>query len=163
MTQGTVYAMAVVPTDGGDGWPVGVAITSIVGKALSLEDVSAFVLHVHRTMKDGKAPLEIHWPLPPDGKHWEMIDNIQVPSVKLKWWEGLTPPFTAYSIPYMENRCVCFGTEFATTVKEFRKFTYPMSVSKISADSLRFRVSEYNSATGKPELWVLAYMTQEKP
>jgi hypothetical protein len=97
---------------------------------------------------------------------WSFSYPVEVVTAKPKdprWWAGLTPPFKAYVQPNMEKRIVCFPSELSNTVSGFKQFNYAMDVSQISKNGLRFKVSTADPKTGTPELWCLAYQTQEKP
>jgi hypothetical protein len=92
-------------------------------------------------------------------KLWSFSYPVEVVETKPKdprWWLGKVLPFMAYTQPNMENRIVIFDTE-ADVTPVFRQITYPMKVTKLSANGLRFKVND------KPEMWVLAFQTQEKP
>ena len=144
-------------------FPMGLALTSLVGSYYSQEDVAQCFINLHRALATTNtvppSPLVFHFPDAPSTYHWGLVSDIPAPtsSPKTMWWEGFVPPFLAYTQTLMENRIVVFSSELTTFVKEFRLFEYGMKVSQISANGLRFKVFDL------PELWVLAYQTQGNP
>jgi hypothetical protein len=90
MAESVYVISAIEPGNGviGDGFPPGIAITSIVGKSFSLDDAANFVLYLHRCMAGGTQPLEIHWPIADTGKKWALVDD-NTPPVVHDWWEVL--------------------------------------------------------------------------
>jgi hypothetical protein len=94
-----------------------------------------------------------------DPKLWSFTYPVEVVETKPKdprWWLGKELPFVAHSSPNMEHCIVTFATSISTT-PSYRVVNYPMNVTKISTSGLRFKVNDV------PEMWVMAYQTQENP
>jgi len=151
-----VYAIGLVaPVLGpaGDDFPAGIAITSIVGRAFSLDETAAFVLSLHRTMAGGTKPLEVHWPEAGSGWRWALTPVAGDETEQERNYRERRPPFQAFSRPEMERYIAIFDSE-ADLTPSFRSVTYPMNVTQVSASGLRFKVND------APAMWVLAAQTQ---
>ncbi len=72
------------------------------------------------------------------------------------WWTGLATPFNCYSRVDMEHNVVVYTSETGP-MREPRVVGYPMRVSRVSANGLRFKVYD------NPEMWVMAGCTLPEP
>jgi hypothetical protein len=123
MAESVYVISAIEPGNGviGDGFPPGIAITSIVGKSFSLDDAANFVLYLHRCMAGGAQPLSINWPIAPAGKHWAIVDD-DVPVVT-HWYDGLVAPFKAVAAP----GCCIWWADPTGTIPESLILTDPVN------------------------------------
>ena len=97
----SIYAIGMMsPVATADDIPPGLAITSIVGKAFSIDEISAFVLDLHRCMANGQVPLEHHWPPAGYGWVWKLVPvGSGTPTTPPPWWAGLPAPMAQLATP----------------------------------------------------------------
>ena len=126
----------------------------------SASPIIRFLAGVHQWYMDHQGDMNgFYWGYPYAWwkKYWP---TVQKPGEPIKPSQA----FQAYSRPELENRVVWFGDQYTTT-PHYRQFTTAMDVYEFSLSGLRMKVWDNPAIPieGCAQMWVLCYMTQERP